>query len=136
MTDDDDLADLFGPSPPHLSAAKPRTPRKAKAARGRPAGRPPLPPDDPLKAARARAAEASANWNELKAAKLEGELVEAAAVAARYAEIVADARARLLAVPARVGAKLPHLTVPDLATLEAELRAALTDLADGDRAGY
>ena len=124
-------------SPP--AAAKPRArtraPRKAKAApepaQRRPVGRPPLPADDPLKAARARAAEASANWNELKAAKLEGELVEAAEVAARYAEIVADARARLLAVPARVGAKLPHLSVADLAALEAEIRSALTDLADG-----
>jgi phage terminase Nu1 subunit (DNA packaging protein) len=94
-------------------------------------GRPPLPADDPLKVARARAAEASAAWNELKAAKLEGELVEAAAVAARYAQIVADARARLLAVPARVGAKQPHLTVGDLVAIEREIRAALTDLADG-----
>ena len=113
MTDDDD--DLLG-SPP---------PRKRRARRT------PSPGDDPLKLARARAAEASAMWNELKAAKLEGELVDAAEVARRYAQLVADARARLLAVPARVGARLPHLTVPDLDVLV----AALTDLAEGGHAG-
>lgn len=113
-----DFADLLGDAP-----AK-------KAARRKP-GRPALPVDDPLKLARARAAEASAQWNELKSAKLEGELVEAEAVARRYAEIVADARARLLAVPPRVGAKLPHLSIADLQVVEAEIRTALSDLADG-----
>lgn len=120
MTPDDD-DDILGD--PVASDPKPRR-----------RGRPPLPADDPLKVARARAAEASAVVNELKAAKLEGELVEAAAVARVYVQIVADARARLLAVPARVGAKLPHLSVADLGAIEAEIRAALTDLADGGRA--
>ena len=75
----DDYADLLGPPP---------TPAKRR-------GRPPTPADDPLKVARARAAEASAEWNELKTAKLAGELVEASAVGAISSALVAWQRGRL-----------------------------------------
>jgi len=106
------------------AAAVPKATPKAK----RPVGRPAFASDDPLKATRARAAEASAHWNELKSSQLEGELVDAAAVVRRYAGIVADARARLLAVGPRVGAKLPHLALDVIDLIDHEIRAALSDL--------
>jgi len=41
-------------------------------------------------------------------------------------------RAALLAVPSRVGTRLPSLTAHDVAEIAVEIRAALSTLADGD----
>lgn len=79
---------------------------------------------------RARLAAAQADLNELKAAKLRGELVEASAVEAEWSGVLRTVRAGLLAVPSRVAARLPHLSKHDVAEIDAEIRAALTDLGD------
>jgi hypothetical protein len=38
-------------------------------------------------------------------------------------------RGGILAIPRRIGARLPHLTPADVAAFDAELRAVLTELA-------
>lgn len=64
----------------------------------------------------------------LKAAKMRGELVPAADVEAEWASVLADLRAALLALPARIGSKLalPRETV---AAIDDEIRASLAALA-------
>ena len=78
---------------------------------------------------RGRLAAAQANLAEIKAAKLRGELVEAAAVEAEWSGVLRSVRAGMLAVPSRVAARLPHLTKHDVAEIDTEVRAALTDAA-------
>src|SRR5438046_2508303 len=85
----------------------------------------------PLKKAtieRGRLAAAQANLAELKAAKMRGELVEAAAVEAEWSGVLRTVRAAVLAVPSRVAARLPHLSKHDVAEMDAEIRAALGDI--------
>jgi phage terminase Nu1 subunit (DNA packaging protein) len=38
---------------------------------------------------------------------------------------------RMLAVPSRAGARLPHLTPHDIAEIDAEVRAVLTEIRSG-----
>jgi terminase small subunit / prophage DNA-packing protein len=40
-------------------------------------------------------------------------------------------RAGMLAVPSRAGARLPHLTAHDIAEIDAEVRAVLTEIGNG-----
>jgi phage terminase Nu1 subunit (DNA packaging protein) len=77
-------------------------------------------------AERGRLAAAQANLAEIRAAKLRGELVEAAEVEAEWSGVLRTIRASLLAVPSRVAARLPHLSNHDVA----EIRAALARPAD------
>jgi len=77
---------------------------------------------------RARLAAAQADLNELKAAKLRGELVEAAAVEAEWSAILRTVRAGMLAVPSRVAARLPHLSRAEVAEIDAEIRTALVEI--------
>ncbi|WP_426433857.1 hypothetical protein [Bradyrhizobium genosp. P] len=70
-----------------------------------------------------------ADLNRLKAARLRGELVEAAAVEAEWSGILRTVRAGMLAVPSRVAARLLHLSRADVAEIEAEIRAALAEIA-------
>jgi phage terminase Nu1 subunit (DNA packaging protein) len=77
---------------------------------------------------RARLAAAQADLNELKAAKIRGELVEASAVEAEWSGILRTVRAGMLAVPSRVAARLPHLSKHDVAEIDAEIRAALNEI--------
>ncbi|GMO87156.1 terminase small subunit [Bradyrhizobium ottawaense] len=80
---------------------------------------------------RARLAAAQADLNELKAAKMRGELVEAVAVEAEWSGMLRTVRAGLLAVPSRVAARLPHLSRSDVAEIDAEIRAVLNQLGKG-----
>ncbi|WP_454619353.1 hypothetical protein [Bradyrhizobium cenepequi] len=82
-------------------------------------------------AERGRLAAAQANLAEIKAAKLRGELVEAAAVEAEWADVLRTVRAGILAVPSRVAARLPHLSKHDVSEIDAEIRAALGEIGDG-----
>ena len=59
-----------------------------------------------------------------------GELVPAADVERTWADILRGVRARMIAVPGRVGARLGHLTVGDVAVIDAEVRAALTEVGN------
>jgi phage terminase Nu1 subunit (DNA packaging protein) len=56
------------------------------------------------------------------------ELVEASAVQAEWSDILRVVRAGMLAVPSRVAARLPHLSKHDIAEIDAEVRAALTEI--------
>lgn len=85
-----------------------------------------------LTAERARLARAQAESAEIKNAALRRELVPAAEVAREWGEALRAVRSRLLAVPSRVQAALPHLAASDMVTLDRELRSALEDLAQAD----
>ncbi|TCM85178.1 terminase small subunit [Rhodovulum steppense] len=85
-----------------------------------------------LKAESIRVKRAQADAQELKNAASRGELLEATAVERQWASILRDVRAGLLAVPSRVGAKLPHLTAHDLAEIDREIRRSLERLSDGN----
>lgn len=124
MRTDPDILDLSDePSPP---------PPAARRGRGRPKKHvEPESTDEKLKLAQIRLREASARKAEVEVAKRESDLVSAAAVTREWATILRDVRAALLAVPARVGGALPHLTATDIAAVEAEIRAALRGLSDG-----
>jgi phage terminase Nu1 subunit (DNA packaging protein) len=80
---------------------------------------------------RGRLAAAQADITETKAAKLRGSLVEAAEVEAEWSSVLRTVRAGMLAVPSRVSQRLPHLTAHDVAEIDAEVRAALSEIATG-----
>jgi hypothetical protein len=64
-----------------------------------------------------------------------GTLLERSAAVREWASALRDLRARLLAVPARCGAVLPHLDKSEVEVIAREIRAALAELAGGDNAG-
>jgi terminase small subunit / prophage DNA-packing protein len=66
---------------------------------------------------------------QLKLATERAELVEAATVKRDWVSTLTSSRGRLLAIPARVGASLPHLRPTDIATIGAEVRQALEELS-------
>ena len=66
---------------------------------------------------------------ELMNAKAAGRLLEADAVAREWAAIVARVKSRLTAIPARLATAHPG-NRPVIETLEAEIAAALRELAD------
>jgi len=70
-------------------------------------------------------AAALTDLNELKAARLRGELVEASAVEAEWSDVLRIVRAGMLALPSRVAARLSHLSKHDVAEVDAEIRAVL-----------
>jgi phage terminase Nu1 subunit (DNA packaging protein) len=80
--------------------------------------------------ARATLLSAQARIAELKEATLRGELVRASEVAAGNSAVFREIRSRHLALAARLGAKLPHLSLSDISVIDAEIRSFLTGLAD------
>ena len=82
----------------------------------------------PIAPHRERLVNAQAELAEIRARKMRGELVPAADVEREWTAIVTDLRQRLLAIPSRVGAKLP-LSREAVAALDQEIRAALTALS-------
>ncbi|MGC2409012.1 MAG: hypothetical protein WA441_03160 [Methyloceanibacter sp.] len=76
---------------------------------------------------RGKLAEAQATLTEAKAKQLAGELVEAAEVEALWTSKLKLFRNRILAIPSR----LKDLSARQSVSLTQELRAALTELADG-----
>lgn len=79
-------------------------------------------------AERGRLAAAQADLAELKAAEKRGTLLEAAAVEAEWSGVLRTVRAGMLAVPSRVAQRLPHLTAHDVAEIDAEVRAVLSEV--------
>jgi phage terminase Nu1 subunit (DNA packaging protein) len=61
---------------------------------------------------------------------MRGELVEAAAVEAEWSGVLRTVRAGMLAVSSRVAARLPHLSRTDIAEIDAEIRAALSEMGE------
>ena len=56
-------------------------------------------------------------------------MLYAAAVEAEWSGVLRNVRAGMLAVPSR--ARLPHLTPHDIAEIDAEVRAVLTEIGSG-----
>jgi phage terminase Nu1 subunit (DNA packaging protein) len=82
---------------------------------------------------RARLASAQADLAELKAAEKRRELLDAAEVERTWGGVLRTVRASMLAVPSRIGARLPHLTAADIDEIDREVRDALGEVA-GDAA--
>lgn len=80
---------------------------------------------------RARLARAQAEAVEMKNAVQRGDLVAAADVERAWGDVLRQVRARILAVPSRVRASL-SLAPADVALIDRELRAALTELGHAD----
>jgi phage terminase Nu1 subunit (DNA packaging protein) len=79
---------------------------------------------------RSRLAKAQADKVEIANAKARGDLVEVRAVEAEWSGVLRTVRAGILAMPSRVGARLPHLTPHDIGEIDAEVRALLTHLGN------
>ena len=127
----------MGPKRPADSGAQARdvspggTPKKHERSRG--SGRKPGPPPSPdsLHAARTRKEFALADLRVLELRKRQGELLEAADVRRDWTELAGRVRAGMLAVPSRVRSLLPNLTAHDVGVIDAEIRAALSMIAEG-----
>jgi phage terminase Nu1 subunit (DNA packaging protein) len=78
---------------------------------------------------RARLAKAQADIAEQKAARQRGSLLDAAEVENEWSGVLRTVRAGMLAVPSRVAQRLPHLTPHDIAEIDREVRAALSEIA-------
>lgn len=88
--------------------------------------------DKPGASDRARREKAEADTAELKAAQLGAKLLDAGEVEREWSNTLRDLRAAILALPGRVGARLPHLSKGDLAALDGELREALAAMGGAD----
>ena len=104
---------------------------------GRPRGSKPTPASIPTLASSRRRKEAAlARKQELVAARLAGELVSIAVIQQTWATIVAAARARLLAIPSRVGPRVAGLDAAEASELlRREIYEALHELARSDLEG-
>jgi phage terminase Nu1 subunit (DNA packaging protein) len=58
-----------------------------------------------------------------------GKLVEAEQVEARWQKIIATAKTRLLAVSSKSRARIPHLTIEEVAIIDEEIRLALSEVS-------
>jgi phage terminase Nu1 subunit (DNA packaging protein) len=90
--------------------------------------------EGPAAVERARLTRAQAALASLKARKLSGALIDAEQVRNTWLSVMASVRARLLAIPGRVQQTAPHLSADDIAAIDREIRAALSELADGAEA--
>ncbi len=81
---------------------------------------------------RARLVKEQADNAALKNAALRRELVPAAEVEREWSGILRQVRSNVLAVPSRLRQMLPHLTSHDVATVDAELRRILEELANAE----
>ena len=88
--------------------------------------------DPELRAEKLRLAKEQADKLEIANAESRGELVSAKSVESMWTAILRDVRAGMLAVPGRLQSKLSHLTAHDVRTIEAEIKSALKELADGN----
>ena len=71
---------------------------------------------------------------ELEIAQKQGELLPAADVESTWTVTLTAVRQAMLAVPSRVGERLPHLTAHDVATVDRAVRDALAEAAGDDAA--
>lgn len=67
----------------------------------------------------------------LKNAAARGEMLDAKEVEAEWSSVLREVRAGMLA-PSRCSARLPHLTPHDVAEIDAEVRAVLKELGEGN----
>jgi terminase small subunit / prophage DNA-packing protein len=69
---------------------------------------------------------------EIANAHSRGALVDAEAVQREWSDVLRGVRAGMLATSSRCAARLPHLSMHDVAEIDAEVRAALTALGEGE----
>lgn len=69
---------------------------------------------------------------ELKFKEAAGELVPAADVTSKLADVFQTCKSKLMGLPSRARQQLPHLSVADVTVIEALVREALEDLSGGD----
>ncbi len=60
-----------------------------------------------------------------------GKLVDAEAVKAEWFKLITEAKTKLLALPSKIKAVLPHLKISEVAAIERVLRETLESLSDG-----
>jgi len=80
---------------------------------------------------RLRLIKEQADGQALKNEQMRRNLLPAPEVERAWSDVMRTVRAGILAVPARLRQTMPHLTPQDFAMLDAELRRALEDLANG-----
>ncbi len=68
---------------------------------------------------------------ELEFQQMAGELISVKETKSTWQQIITTAKTKILAVPSKARARLPHLTLDDIATLEELVRESLEDLANG-----
>jgi phage terminase Nu1 subunit (DNA packaging protein) len=81
---------------------------------------------------RARLAAAQADLAAIKIAKERGELLDAAEVEMEWTSVLRSVRSRLLAIPSRLRSSRSAIVPDEIAALDAEIRAALEELAPDD----
>ncbi len=79
---------------------------------------------------RARLLKAQADAAEIKNEIARKEVMSAAEVTNGWSSILRHVRSGILATPGRVACRLPHLTRHDIAELDTELRAVLTEMGN------
>lgn len=79
--------------------------------------------------AKARKEVYHARLAKLKFRQLDGQLVESSQVQEEWLKIVSAVKTRMLGIPSKVRARVPHLTLDDIATIEDEVRTALEEMA-------
>jgi phage terminase Nu1 subunit (DNA packaging protein) len=62
-----------------------------------------------------------------------GDLLDAREVEREWSDILRTVRSGCLAIPSRVGSRLPHLTRDDVEVIEREIRGVLTALGKAER---
>lgn len=110
-----DRVPLDGPTAPAATASGAVTPRTSG------------PPD--LQESRARRAAAQADLAELELAARRGRLVDVTELTGEFNAHITNAKARLLALPTRVGQELPDLAERVVPVVDRLIRAALQELA-------
>jgi phage terminase Nu1 subunit (DNA packaging protein) len=90
-------------------------------------------PTDTVNLARASAIEKSfrAQLARLDVQERTGELVQAAEVKARWAQIVTISRNKILGIPHRIKDRIPDLTIDQVKAIQQLVEEALEDLANG-----
>lgn len=86
--------------------------------------------DTELAAEKLRLAREQADKIAFANARARGELIAAGEVERAWAGVLRDVRAAFLSMPSRAASKLGHLTPPDLAALDAEVRDVLIELVE------
>lgn len=85
-----------------------------------------------LSAEKLRLAREQADKLELANQAARRELLPASEVEREWSEILRHLRAAILALPSRIGQRVPALTQTDLAAIDGEIRDILTELANGN----
>ena len=88
-----------------------------------------------MRSERIRIAREQADALALKNAAARGRLIEADAVEAEWSGVLRGVRAGCLAIPSRAAQRLPHLTPHDVAEIDAEVCAVLSELGSSENAG-